>query len=573
MSDHHSGKGYTPLPQSISNTDTEDEEDCLPYSNETPKDHVDDTLPQSTTIHENGMYYPLDETRNLANRMKNGQNMLKYYRDDIPIMVVEGNDQNDLWKRRDMSSLRRFCLIVSVLLCIVTIIIFLYVLPCDNSMVCPSVDKLQSSISWDKTLQGIELHGTISITHGNPSNLIFLVRGQRYRGNDTNNDQGQISPDGGGVMSMQGNSGLPLWLVSLKRQPTEIDCISVDTDRSGKPDCIVAGDQGLLASIEPIAGTIHWSSKIYTFEKLPLILSDIDSDGVDDFLSIEIAIKNMPNIVLLSGGSGNLLGRYSPGNCSSIDLYNQILNDSISYVCYDSNRKDTIKYMTIKGLIHALKLPEEYKKYTTKPGITFRKFKTLQLDNEENNWKPTPYHYLSIKNEGSCPGEFCRASVNLTLQKHGNEPVIIWDHISSNSFVSKPAFLVIPGKPYTSGFAIKFWLWLDSMPEHRKKVSIITETRLIEKVLIVFVNYTDVQVMNASQSDIIQLCQDGNCQPNLNSRARFSSIKIDYISKDNFPELISYWSSYDLESPKILTSKVQVAKLDSLVMGLPHINV
>ena len=32
--DHHSGKGYTPLPQSISNTDTEDEEECLTHSND-----------------------------------------------------------------------------------------------------------------------------------------------------------------------------------------------------------------------------------------------------------------------------------------------------------------------------------------------------------------------------------------------------------------------------------------------------------------------------------------------------------------------------------------------------------
>lgn len=105
MSDHHGGKGYTPLPQNISNTDTEDEDDCLAQSNEIPKDHIDDTQLQSTTIHENGIYYPLDETRNLANRAKNGQNMLKYYRDDVPIMVVEGSDQNDLWKRHDMSPL------------------------------------------------------------------------------------------------------------------------------------------------------------------------------------------------------------------------------------------------------------------------------------------------------------------------------------------------------------------------------------------------------------------------------------------------------------------------------------
>lgn len=77
----------------------------MAQSSEIPKDHVDDTQLQSTVILENGVYYPLDETRNLENRTKNGQNMLKYYRDDIPIMVVEGNNQNDLWKRHDMSLL------------------------------------------------------------------------------------------------------------------------------------------------------------------------------------------------------------------------------------------------------------------------------------------------------------------------------------------------------------------------------------------------------------------------------------------------------------------------------------
>lgn len=62
------------------------------------------------------------------------------------------------------------------------------------------------------------------------------------------------------------------------------------------------------------------------------------------------------------------------------------------------------------------------------------------------------------------------------------------------------------------------------------------------------------------------------CQPNLNLRTRFSSIKIDYIDEDRFPELITYWSSYDIEATKILTSKVQVVKLNSLI-NLPHTNV
>ncbi|XP_054014035.1 uncharacterized protein LOC128895456 [Hylaeus anthracinus] len=570
MSVDHSGKGYAPLPQSISNTDTEDEDDCLARQNEASKGHTNDVLAETTTIHENGAYYPLDETKNVANRIKNGQNMLKYYRDDIPIMVVEGNDSNDLWKRRDMSLFRRFCLVTSILLCIVTIVIFLYVLPCDNSVVCPSIDESQSSISWDKTLRGVELHGPISIIHGNPSSLIFLVRGQRYKGNDTNEEQGQISAEGGGVMSMQGNSGLPLWLVSLKRPPTEIDCITVDTDRSGKPDCIVAGEQGLLASIEPIAGTIHWSLKIHTFDKLPVILPDIDSDGVNDFLSVEVATKTMPNLVLLSGGTGHLLGRYWPKNCSSIDIYNLVSNETISYVCLDGN-KNVTKTMTFMGLFHAMKLPEAYKQSVMKP--TFRLFETLKLDNENYSWRPIPYHYLTIKNDGSCPGEFCKASVNLTLQKSGNQPVMIWHYDSPNTFVSKPAFLLMSEKPYTTGFAIKFWQWIDTMSEHTKKVSGTTERRLIERVLIVYVNYTDVQVMNASQSDITQLCQGTDCQPNLNFRGRFSSIKIDCISEGGFPELITYWSSYDIESPMVLTSKVQVVKLDSIVSNLPRINV
>lgn len=107
------------------------------------------------------MYYPLDETRNVRNA-RNRQNTIKYYQDDIPIMVIEENQQNDFWKRKNMSHMRRFCLLASILLCIITIIIFLYVLPCDNSMVCPSIIEPQSSVSWDKSLQDI---GKFDISH------------------------------------------------------------------------------------------------------------------------------------------------------------------------------------------------------------------------------------------------------------------------------------------------------------------------------------------------------------------------------------------------------------------------
>lgn len=147
---------------------------------------------------------------------------------------------------------------------------------------------------------------------------------------------------------MQGNNGLPLWLVPLKRLPTIIDCTSIDIDQSGKPDCIVAGEQGLLISIEPIAGTIHWSSTTRTVSKLPVIIPDINADNIEDLLSIAIDNANVSSLVLLSGKTGQLLERYSVDNCISIDIYNLVSNGNISFDCYDDNAKRMLfKYFSI----------------------------------------------------------------------------------------------------------------------------------------------------------------------------------------------------------------------------------
>lgn len=220
--------------------------------------------------------------------------------------------------------------------------------------------------------------------------------------------------------------------------------------------------------------------------------------------------------------------------------------------------------MSLKGLLRGAEIPHLHTKLVTSP----RLFEIVQVD-EEYSWRLTPYHHLDIANEGICPGQSCRANVNLTLHKPTNESITFWNHVSLNSFVSKPVFLVKSSKLYTSGFGIKFWQWIDSPSEHREKSTII-EQRLIERVLIVFVNYTEVQVISDSRNDVTQLCHDLGCQPNLNSRKQFSSIAVKYINNDVFPELISYWSSYNIDSTKGLTSKVQVIRLDSIMSNLLH---
>lgn len=231
--------------------------------------------------------------------------------------------------------------------------------------------------------------------------------------------------------------------------------------------------------------------------------------------------------------------------------------------------------MSLKGLLNSLKMRQVHKKLVNGLSKKPRFFEIARQHDEDYSWKPTPYHHLTIENEGACPGRSCRASVNLTLQKLTNEPItVIWDHVSANAFASKPVFLLTSDKPYTSGFAIKFWQWMDPPVDHAEgSTAAVAERKLVERVLIVFVNYTDVQATNTSQSDVTQLCHDLDCQPNLQSRKHYSSIAVHYVDDgDEFPELISYWSSYDSDSNGLI-SKVEVIKMDSVMSNLIRGNV
>lgn len=171
-----------------------------------------------------------------------------------------------------------------------------------------------------------------------------------------------------------------------------------------------------------------------------------------------------------------------------------------------------------------------------------------------------PYCQLNVRNSGSCPGEDCRVNANVTLLKIGNSKRVIWNHTSENAYAMKPAIYSLDNKPHVTGFAIKFWQWDEDKTYNDEKIETLTKRRLIERVLMVFVNYTDVHEIHASQSDIVQLCKNEDCQPSLNLQTR--SIAIADLGGDGTWELINYQSSYSTESPVVLISKVQIVKLD-----------
>lgn len=142
------------------------------------------------------------------------------------------------------------------------------------------------------------------------------------------------------MISVQGNSGIPLWWVILKRIPKDINCVVLDTDGSGKPDCLVSGEKGLLASIEPTSGVMHWNSLLHTHEKLPVLLPDVNNDGIGDLLTVELNDQEKSqsnNLVILSGKNGILLARQRTA-CSFIELTDLDFNMTVSYICHEEDR-------------------------------------------------------------------------------------------------------------------------------------------------------------------------------------------------------------------------------------------
>lgn len=112
-------------------------------------------LKDTAPTQENGWYHSTKEPKNFAKDPVDSQGEYRYCGDDVPIIVTENEAQNDFWKRREMSLLRRFCLALSALFCLATVLVFLYALPCDNTVICPPVMENQPIMTWEKTLEGV----------------------------------------------------------------------------------------------------------------------------------------------------------------------------------------------------------------------------------------------------------------------------------------------------------------------------------------------------------------------------------------------------------------------------------
>lgn len=179
---------------------------------------------------------------------------------------------------------------------------------------------------------------------------------------------------------------------------------------------------------------------------------------------------------------------------------------------------------------------------------------------------------LMLENNDKCPQ--CRSII--TLYDNTDNVVKVWPFY--NSYIMKPVPFSFQNtkenidslKGHVNGFIIKIWQWMDK-GKHITKRSVLNRTdstynilNINERLMLIMFNNTDVHVINASLTEINQLCINGQdtCQPD--HKNQDDSVLIDDLDRDGSQELVSYYSSYMLHSDQWhLTSYFKVFRLEN----------
>lgn len=381
---------YAPIPQIISDTDSEEDLHTTPM--QTTK------LPANPL---NGHYHPMEDPDEYNSI--NGFPGITL-QDDIPIIK----------SRKSMSPLRKVLFVISILVCFFTIFIFLWVIPCDENLTCPAVVRNDGTSNWEKTYHGIELKNAINVVRGvggRSKNLIFLFRGD-IMNLDPVQEFPYIPSKGGGLISIVGSSGKVAWFTRLNRVPSDIDCSIIDIDNNGDNDCIVTGEGGLMEAINPTTGTVTWHLTKLSGVSFPILLPDIDNDGIYDLAtSCSINNGNHNEIILISGQTGTIIGEpLIVEDCKTIHKIAIDKNQLVSYICQNVTFKESY-----------IDLEELYRRITNRSIDLSRKVSPLNQHliygqrrdtHSQRNIYAVHNRKLIVQNEGRCPNN-CNVTVQL----------------------------------------------------------------------------------------------------------------------------------------------------------------
>lgn len=519
---------YSPLPQSISDSDSEKElhMDSICSTNSVPN------------IENSKIFYHNDITKHLSG---------------IP---------KTRCTRSKMSSLRKTAFIISIICCFLPIPIFLWVLPCDVET-CPI-----KVTNWESQQDGVEMKGRINLIYDKFKKNYNLA--MEYKGNINSSELLK-----NGVLSYYGHSGGVSWYFRQDSIPEMLDCSLIDVNKNGILDCLLLDMSGLKA-VEALTGEIIWHAHSHeekmVINKLqfPIKIPDFNGDDVEDLL----CVYQKKFLLIICGKTGRALSENIIKECDNVKNLN--LNDNnVSFSCKNNSNIIYLK-------VNINKLKKQFKNNSYK--LVYEKYYP-QTTNSSTYFLDD--YKLKIKNVGKCPN--CSSSITWFKKRK-----TLFTQNSNQSFVAFPATFKFNSpesklsfsKGHNKGFIVKVWHWLNKINLQKEYQTMLSERYkrnldpwnqttgyiISENILLFTFNNTGFNIINASETNVTQLCFsnvgsiESNCQPDVLNQEY--SLLISDLDRDGSQELISYSSTFILKdmfesSPWHLLSTIRVLRLES----------
>lgn len=627
---------YTPIPQNMTDSDSE-EEFHLQSSVRSMRSSQQSTTASTATmvsnrfIEQRGSATDVRFSSGYLDNHSDGDDKIGNHHHEADNVAILNTN---LRKGQPMSSMRKLCFIVSIFVCLLTVVLFVWVLPCSDGDACSAENEHIQTHNWLRNYERVELKGMINVVRGvrgRSMNLVFMYRGNKIFPKD--GDHPSVAKRNG-IISLMGNSGQVGWYDEMKNEPSVIDCTLIDADNNGESDCLVIDEFGEIGCINPVSGQWLWHVAEKTSvnpNKLsfPLVVPDLDNDHVRELLIVCAEINSTYNsLKLISGRTGRMIGHsYTVSNCTYIHKFELEANWKINFNCIKNDTQSRIS-LTLSH-IYALLTNNSLDTNVEDEEIAQHKFYGQRRDTIlQRNIYTVSNKKLIVENFGICP-DTCNVSVTLQEEENGKVKILrnfngprMYGMVPAQLSFKKSSDLRKTG---VHGFVIKFWEWgknrtkatnsttdetnqpaanttefnkFDSILRKKRawnlpntKVSqpnlnlstntavIPVQMRLIKEtvVLIVF-NSTDLRIENTSQSNIIQFCTGNHkkavCQPDLNYQE--NSVLIADLDQDGSQELVSYYSTFtEVETERNkwkLMTYVQLLRLESELPKLYSIN-
>lgn len=443
MSANGNGGNYAPLKQILSDSESED-------------DHKLDNVQIKATDSCNNLDFNsgLQSSKNYSlsdmDEFNTNLNTVESTMDNVSFL------QSDVSNK--MSFPRRCAFITSILVCIFTVVIFLWGIPCSEVGSCSNNEWHDKTTSWELPYDEIELSGAVQVVEGaipNTKNLIFIYRGNHMKDEKTNNQNDNVN----GVLLIVGNSGKVGWYTRDNRIPTEINCHLLDVNRDNQKDCIVSGSEGLLAALNPLSGTYYWNihmrGTILNIASIdfPILMKDMDKDKVNDLLTVATVLPNTNHnsLLIISGATGSIIGEpMSINDCISVKLLTE--SDTITYICKNGTT-EAVRLISYPNLYRKLLKLDKFNNYVTPPSSISKRI-NLSLKKSIGNTREIFTNgpgKLIVENSGECPSS-CRVNLKLLLERNGTTNVS-WEYAANHVYAMRPSSFAFANS--IRGFVLK----------------------------------------------------------------------------------------------------------------------